>query len=185
MLSLPKWLLKSGWLVFSVMLIACSSARKTQPSEPGGSHSKDKEAGKSFSAEYTKKLGVPVPETANRQLIAFVSEWIGVPYKYGGNDKAGVDCSGFISQVYPNVFNIRVPRNTSQLQQNANHVPRNGLKEGDLVFFRINTKEVGHAGIYLFNDFFVHSSTSRGVIISKLDDIYWNKYFVGGGRFSN
>ena len=172
------------WL-FSFFFIGCGSSRKVQPSPTSVNPSAEKSVNKSFTTVYSQKLGVPVPENVNKDLLIFISDWIGVPYKYGGNDKAGVDCSGFINQVYPNVYQIQVPRMTSHLQQKANAVSKNELKEGDLVFFRINTKDVGHAGIYLFNDYFVHASTSRGVIISKLDDMYWNKYFVGGGRFSN
>jgi lipoprotein Spr len=139
---------------------------------------------KAFAKEYSQKLGIAVPELANPLLIKTISEWLGVPYKFGGNDKKGVDCSGFINKVYPIVYQLNVPRVAAQIQQKATPVTRKGLQEGDLVFFKINTKEVGHAGIYLFDDFFVHASTSRGVMISRLEDTYWNKYFVGGGRFS-
>jgi murein DD-endopeptidase / murein LD-carboxypeptidase len=121
---------------------------------------------------------------ANPLLITTISDWLGVPYKFGGNDKKGVDCSGFINNVYPIVYQLNVPRVAAQIQQKATPVPRKELQEGDLVFFKINTKEVGHAGIFLFDNYFVHASTSRGVMISRLEDTYWNKYFVGGGRFS-
>jgi lipoprotein Spr len=56
------------------------------------------------------------------------------------------------------------------------------LKEGDVVFFNIRTKRISHVGIYLMNDFFVHSSSSQGVMISKLTDAYWKKYYAGAGR---
>ncbi|MCU0403910.1 MAG: NlpC/P60 family protein [Chitinophagaceae bacterium] len=168
-----------------MILMGCGSSRRTHSEPVNRTNVPDKTVNTPLTAEYSRKFGVTVPENANPVLLKTVSEWMGVPYKFGGNDKSGVDCSGLIHHIFPVVYNLQVPRVTVQLQQKSTPVNRNALKEGDLVFFKINTKEVGHAGIYLFNDYFVHASTSRGVIISKLDDIYWNKYFVGGGRFSN
>ena len=109
---------------------------------------------------------------------------MGVPYKYGGNDKKGVDCSGFINIIYPPVYNIKVPRASALMYKEAQPLEKKQLREGDIVFFKINTREVGHAGIFLFEDYFVHASTTRGVMISRLGETYWTKYFVGGGRFS-
>ncbi len=172
-------------LAASMILIGCGSSRKSRESESASTSKAEAVKSKAFAVEYSKKLGVSVPETANQKLIIAVYEWIGVPYKYGGNDKKGIDCSGLISKVYPAVYNKQVPRVTVTLEKETIPVKRNALKEGDLVFFKINTKDVGHAGIYLFENYFVHASTNRGVIISKLEETYWNKYFVGGGRFSN
>jgi lipoprotein Spr len=56
------------------------------------------------------------------------------------------------------------------------------LKEGDLVFFRINTSRISHVGVYLKNNFFVHSASSKGVSIANLTQTYWARYFAGGGR---
>lgn len=126
-----------------------------------------------------------MPEMASPLLVKTVYDWLGTPYKYGGNDKKGVDCSGLICNIFPLVYKLQVPRVTSQLYKEVKNISSQNLQEGDLVFFRINTREVGHAGIYLFNNYFVHSSTSKGVIISSLLEPYWSKYFVGGGRFSH
>jgi lipoprotein Spr len=167
-------------------LASCSS-RKGGVSRKEGVESQKTEnanSNRGFAAEYSKKLGVPVPENSNQVLISTISEWIGTPYKYGGNDKRGVDCSGFIHIVYPMAYNVKVPRSSAQLYKEAQPVSKSNLREGDIVFFKINTKEVGHSGIYLFDNYFVHASSSRGVMISRLEETYWNKYFVGGGRFS-
>ncbi len=169
----------------TVFLVSCSSSRHAKTMPAPQSSATPTSVGSLSASDYTKKLGVPVPENANMDLLFAILEWMHVPYKFGGNDKSGVDCSGLINQVYPKVYKVVVPRIAADIRQKAQPVSRSALREGDLVFFRINTKEVGHAGIYLFNDYFVHASTSRGVMISKLDDTYWNKYFVGGGRFSN
>jgi lipoprotein Spr len=169
-------------LGFCLTLMACGSSRKSKktddvPVTPAVTNKK-------FATTYSEKLGITVPETANTLLITTIAEWIGAPYKYGGSDKKGVDCSGFINNVYPLVYNISVPRVSAQIAAKASPVNKQQLKEGDLVFFKINTKDVGHAGIYLYDDYFVHASTSRGVMISRLNDTYWTKYYAGGGRFT-
>ena len=56
------------------------------------------------------------------------------------------------------------------------------LREGDLVFFKIHRKRISHVGIYLVNNFFVHASLSQGVMISNLNDEYWQRVFAGAGR---
>jgi lipoprotein Spr len=56
------------------------------------------------------------------------------------------------------------------------------MSEGDLVFFKSGRRHIGHVGVYLGNHFFVHASTSGGVMISSLHESYWNRRFAGGGR---
>ena len=133
---------------------------------------------------YARKLGIDLPSDADPMLMKTIADWMGTPYKSGGAAKSGVDCSGFIQQVYKTVYQKPTPRTTNQLYIDAQSISRRQLKEGDLVFFKINSTKVGHAGIFLFDEYFAHASTSRGVMISKLTDIYWSKYFTGGGRIS-
>lgn len=168
-------------LILLTLMASCRGSRNHSKNEP---ETAEIAARKAFAAEYSRKLGVPVPEMANQLLYATLYEWMGVPYKYGGNNKKGVDCSGLICSVYPEVYKIQVPRVSAQMYKETNRIEERELKEGDLVFFKINTRDISHSGIFLFNDYFVHSTTSKGVIISRLNDAYWRKYFVGGGRFS-
>ena len=169
-------------LFFCSTILACSGSRAAKKKEDVIVESE--KANKIFAKEYSERLGIIVPETANTLLITTIADWMGAPYKYGGSDKKGVDCSGFINNVYPIVYAISVPRSSLQLAAKASPVIKQQLKEGDLVFFKINTKDVGHAGIYLYDNYFVHASTSRGVMISQLNDTYWTKYYAGGGRFT-
>lgn len=175
----PRFFLFS--LLLLTLLASCRGSRNNRKNHPEPTETASRKA---FAAEYSRKLGVPVPEMANQLLFSSIYDWMGVPYKYGGNDKKGVDCSGFISIIYPPVYNIQVPRASALMYKEAQPVEKKHLREGDIVFFKINTREVGHAGIFLFDDYFVHASTSRGVMISRLGETYWTKYFVGGGRFS-
>jgi hypothetical protein len=127
-------------------------------------------------------LGIEREEGDNEALYDAIQSWIGTPYRYGGTTKAGIDCSGFVGNIYQEVYNKKLQRVANDMQQDCTLISRSELKEGDLVFF-INSKgRVSHVGIYLKNDIFAHSSTSRGVIISRLGDSYWSKHFYKGGR---
>ena len=100
----------------------------------------------------------------------------GTKYKYGGTDKRGFDCSGFTKTVYTNAFKVTLPRTTKEMSKLGKKVSKNNLKPGDLVFFRPSRK-YDHVGIYIGENTFIHSSTSKGVIKSKLDGIYWKKKY--------
>ena len=64
----------------------------------------------------------------------------------------------------------------------VNPVNKEDLKEGDLVFFKIKSKAISHVGVYLGNNKFAHASSSRGVMISNLNEAYWKRYYYKGGR---
>ena len=100
------------------------------------------------------------------------------------DSKRGTDCSGMVYQIYRKVYRIQVPRNTEELKNKSNKVAKRNLKEGDLVFFSSNRsrKRVAHVGIYLKSGKFIHSSTSRGVIVSRLNEDYYLRHWISGGR---
>ena len=89
-----------------------------------------------------------------------------------------------VYQIYRKVYRIQVPRNTEELKNKSNKVAKRNLKEGDLVFFSSNRsrKRVAHVGIYLKSGKFIHSSTSHGVIVSRLNEDYYLRHWISGGR---
>jgi cell wall-associated NlpC family hydrolase len=105
-------------------------------------------------------------------LVNEYRNWQGTPYRLGGTTKAGVDCSGFVQAVYKNSFNISIARNTDKQAISGRFVQRNALQVGDLVFFKSRWK-ARHVGIYLGDDQFLHASSSKGVMISSLNNVYW------------
>ena len=113
----------------------------------------------------------------NIALYKFIDDWYGVDYRMGGNDKNGIDCSAFAQRLYQEVFGLSLVR-TALEQFNYVTIIRDidKLKEGDLVFFHVHSKHITHVGVYLMNRFFVHASSSQGVVISSLNDAYWSKY---------
>lgn len=129
-------------------------------------------------------LGVDINLEDNHKLYLEAAKWIGVPYRGGGDSKRGTDCSGMVYQIYRKVYHTQLPRNTVALKNQSNKVAKRHLKEGDLVFFSSNRsrKKVAHVGIYLKNGKFIHSSTSRGVIVSRLGEDYYTRHWICGGR---
>lgn len=103
-------------------------------------------------------------------------EWAGVPYRLGGVSKSGVDCSAFVRQTYARRFGLELPRTTEGQVEVGDPVARAELLAGDLVFFQTGFSKL-HVGIYMENDRFLHASTSRGVMISRLDNPYWRKNY--------
>lgn len=129
-------------------------------------------------------LGVDIGLEDNHQLYQESADWIGVPYRGGSDSKRGTDCSGLTYQIFRKVYRTQIPRNTEDLKDKCSKVAKRNLREGDLVFFgsRNSGKKVAHVGIYLKNGKFIHASTSKGVIVSNLNEDYYTKYWISGGR---
>lgn len=123
---------------------------------------------------------------SERTLISEAREWLGTPYKYGGNTRSGVDCSGFVYHVYRNSLDISLPRNSARQHDYCSKVKREDLATGDLVFFATNkgSRSVSHVGLYVGDNKMIHASTRRGVIVQDLSDDYYKKAYVGAGRVS-
>ena len=103
--------------------------------------------------------------------------WKGTPYRLGGSNKKGIDCSGLVQAVYKNSFHMAIARTTKKQADSGFFVYKQALKVADLVFFKTGWKQ-RHVGIYLGDNRFLHASTSKGVMISSLDNIYWRgKYW--------
>jgi len=105
----------------------------------------------------------------------------GTSYCSGGDDPDCFDCSGFVNFCFA-AANIHIPRTTTELYALGRFVERNDLEAGDLVFFRTVSKGASHVGIYVNDNTFIHSSTSKGVIISSLNDSYWGPRYLGARR---
>ena len=122
-------------------------------------------------------------------ILAFSREYIGTPYRYGGTTPRGFDCSGFMSYVFER-FGIKLPRRATHQYQSYSKVKRGDIMKGDLVFFssRRRGKNIGHVGMVVDDidengDFrFIHSSTTRGVIISKSTEEYYANRYIGASR---
>lgn len=136
-------------------------------------------------AKASIRLGINIDMKDNHALYVESSKWIGVPYRSGGTTFRGVDCSGLTSTIYKTVYRKNLERSSEdQRKKDCRKVKKAKLKEGDLVFFHNGKKKkrATHVGIYLKDKKFIHASTSQGVIISHLDEKYWDKHWLNGGR---
>jgi cell wall-associated NlpC family hydrolase len=162
-----------GLLVFLVVLAqSCSSSKSKVANDAGTPLSIKKEASLS-------------PE--RQAVIKTARGFKGTRYKYGGHSKRGMDCSGLIFTAF-NEHNISIPRTTEKMESFGNWVDLKEVRSGDLVFFatKKNSRKVNHVGIVtsvMNGDLsFVHASTSKGVIESRLSERYWYFAFVQARR---
>lgn len=122
----------------------------------------------------------------NITLYHFIDKWMNTPYRWGGTDEKGIDCSAFMQRLLQEVYNIPIPRTSVEQFFTKNIEPFHDghyFAEGDLVFFAtVPGKPVSHVGFYLQNRVFVNASSSQGVSLANLDDPYWKKRYVAAGR---
>ena len=114
-------------------------------------------------------------------LVSTARAFVGVPYKWGGTNPNGYDCSGFVQEVF-RLSGHSVPRMADAQYEKLEKVEKEGLIPGDLVFFNTDGSGVSHVGIYSGDGRFLHASSSRGVIESGLDESYYSTRYVGASR---
>jgi lipoprotein Spr len=127
-------------------------------------------------------FGFQFSDAFNLQWYESIYHWLGTPYRYAGKSLKGIDCSNFVNEVYKSVFGFIAGTNSAEQYSRTLRVSKNDLQEGDLVFFKINKNRISHVGIYLGNNRFVHSSRSKGVVISDLNHPYFKSRYAGAGR---
>ena len=163
-------------LVFSLLFASCRHKKdlihKTGNTDQQGNPLKE-------------KLGLSNKEIKSSKLYSFVDDWYGVPYKFGGCQKSGVDCSCFTDVLYQQVYGLKTPRTCGDIYKSCQVISRDKIKQGDILFFKINSNNITHVGVYLKDQKFVHASTSKGVIISDLNESYYKKYFYTAGRLKH
>jgi cell wall-associated NlpC family hydrolase len=160
------------FIIFIIpFLIGCASqVRHVRPSHTakhGKPSAKDEEG--------TKALQIGKIEDS--ELKKIVDSYIGVPYRYGGTTRKGMDCSGFTWRVFTRLGYKNFPRTSSaNLHKLGKRVSLRDAKPGDLVFFK-KWGRVFHVGIYMGNKIFAHASSKKGITYTSLEDEYFGKRF--------
>ncbi|WP_289688972.1 C40 family peptidase [Paramuribaculum intestinale] len=173
-------------LFVSALMVAglsgCGSSRHVSAKRVSsvGAAVSGKGSGASGASQRIDVLGSLPAET--RRLLEEARRWMGTSYRYGGSTRSGVDCSGLTSQIFVNALQIKLPRSSAQQSEYCRRIDRSELMEGDLVFFRTGSKGVSHVGMYVGDGRIIHSSTSRGVIVSSLDESYYRRTYHSSGR---
>jgi len=101
---------------------------------------------------------------------------------YGGKSKQGTDCSGMILTMYKTLYNLSLNRSANDMQKDVRFIDIDKAQLGDVLFFKISGDRVSHVGLYLGNRRFIHATTSKGVMISSLDEDYYSKRYFKCGR---
>jgi cell wall-associated NlpC family hydrolase len=153
-------------LLAVAVLSSCSSAPKYRSSSP----------------DVTRSSPAPAGGTRS-EIVEYAKTFLGTPYRNGGTTRAGVDCSGLVTNVYRH-FSVTLPRMSLGQSRAGEPVTLSSVQPGDLVFFKTtSSKPVSHVGIYIGNGRFIHASTSaRSVRIDELDSDYFSKRFVTARR---
>jgi cell wall-associated NlpC family hydrolase len=120
-------------------------------------------------------------------VMAEIIDWIGTRYVFGGENRAGIDCSAFTRAVFSKSFGIELPRTAFDQSQLGDPVNKSDLQFGDLVFFKTaGYAPITHVGIYIGEGLFANAACSRGVTVASLESEYWSKHYVEARRlFSN
>ena len=125
-------------------------------------------------------------QEARGRLLTAAGKYERTPYRHGGIDRRGLDCSGLVFASFQEALGISVPRNTESLYSWVEKIPIDNAQPGDLVFFRTTGGgRISHVGILTGEGRFIHSASSgpkTGVIYSRLDEKYWARTYAGAGR---
>jgi cell wall-associated NlpC family hydrolase len=149
-------------LVLSFLLIGCGSSKSA--------------------SSYKKK-----PTTKADRVVANALNYKGVRYKFGGTTRRGMDCSGVIFVAFGEE-NFQLPRISRDMAKRGKKISLKNVKKGDLLFFKTgkSRRRINHVGLitsvksgYIY---FIHATTSKGVIVSSLSQKYWKKAFVKATR---
>ena len=155
----------------AMMFIGCSTTRQMEQKQTNAAY---------------ETLGLKKEGNDNVMLYREAASWMHVPHVDGGSSRNGTDCSFLVYSIYRAVYNKTLERNSqAMLNKNCRRIGRHQLKEGDLVFFNTGSNpgfSVSHVGIYLKNHKFLHASTQKGVHVSDLDENYYRKAWICGGR---
>ncbi|NIF05912.1 NlpC/P60 family protein [Chryseobacterium sp. Tr-659] len=170
-------------LIASAFVVSCGASKNASASKKSGTKTIAK-------SENLRKLDSrfdgKVPRSIN-EILKDAEKYLGTPYKFGGNTSSGFDCSGFTVKVFEeNDFSL--PRRSTDQAEAGKNIDIREVKPGDLLFFATaGGSRVSHVGIV--HDIgpdgevrFIHASTSKGVIISSLNEKYWNKAYLHAQR---
>ena len=183
-------------MTLALLLSACASTSQQQVSYTDSHHQQlsfelDAEAAaKAEESSIEEQLldDKPYQLPALSSILVRGFSLIGTPYRFGGTSTAtGFDCSGFIGYLFREEAGIKLPRSTREMiTMPAPKVARHDLQPGDLIFFA-NRGRVSHAGIYIGDDEFIHSSSTRsgGVRVDNLSSGYWNNHYLMAKRVLN
>jgi cell wall-associated NlpC family hydrolase len=130
-------------------------------------------------------VGPAATATSGNPLVALALTFLGTPYRFGGSDPSGFDCSGFVQWVFARL-GAALPREVHDQFRVGKKIDEDEVKAGDLVFFQTVARGASHVGIALGDGRFVHAPSSKGVVrIERYTTGYWAQRWVGARRIDS
>jgi len=170
-------------------MAACIAALITACAPPGPRPAYSRAEGTWTSARQTSDYSWTRPADLGRasgdvaELRRVAESYLGVKYKWAGDDRNGMDCSGFVQRVFDEAHGLQLPRSSAAMARYGKKVDKEDLKPGDLVFFK--RVRIDHVGIYMGEGYFIHSQSGIGVTYTKLESAYFSTHYAGAKRVVN
>jgi peptidoglycan DL-endopeptidase CwlO len=164
----------------SVVVVACSSVagRVSEPAPSMDIRGSEHESPRMGARAPRVDGPAPRPPARGQRAADVALKYRGVPYRWGGTEPSGFDCSGFVQHVYAQV-GLKLPRSAAQQYEQGTPVSRDNLRPGDLVFF----DGLRHNGIYVGHGRFIHAGqTGKHVSVAPIDEGWYRSRWVGARR---
>jgi lipoprotein Spr len=166
-------------LLLAVSMVGCHSSKNSQKTGTAVENvsGRDDKTSKASKHDAT-------PTAVANALVQEARTWIGTPYKWGGHDHTGADCSGFLMEVYKAAVDVDIPRTTKDQRDQCLYVDKDNISIGDIIFFTSNNSggKIAHVGMYVGDGRMIHASSSRGVVEDNLNLNYYVTHFQSIGR---
>lgn len=159
-------------IIFSYGLLSCHSSKKSINNQ-------------NIIQEYIKHSDLRHATKLKHEIVDEAISWVGTPYAYAMCDKGeGTDCSGLVMKVYEDIAGVKIPRNSAKQAEFCRQLKAEDVEIGDLVFFATGSdpNRISHVGVMIDSVNFIHSSTKKGVVISRIDTPYYIRTFMMFGR---
>ena len=175
-------------LVVIIMIVSCTPSyyKKKKKRSPTVRKNTTTKVAKTSKTKSEHKSNAYLSSSV-KTILKEAKSYEGTKYQYGGNTRSGIDCSGLVCNAYSEA-DIKLPRRSADMANEGKPVKLSEVKEGDLLFFATSGgSTISHVAIvHHINDagevFFIHSSSSKGVTISSLEETYWKNRFVKAKR---
>jgi cell wall-associated NlpC family hydrolase len=179
--SARKQCLRVAFALVPVFLLAACA-----PPGPRPAYSRESGTWVSFQTDdysWTSPGEAGRPSASESELRTVAESYLKTPYRYGGKTRKGMDCSGFVQQVFEETYKMKLPRSSAAMARYGKDVDKDDLQPGDLVFFK--SIRINHVGIYMGDGYFIHSQSGIGVTYTKLDSPYFNSHYAEAKRVVN
>ncbi|MBW7674499.1 C40 family peptidase [Chryseobacterium chendengshani] len=165
-------------MILCTVIISCGSTKNISKSKNSAKTTSKSENLRNLESDFDGRLSGSM-----KSILKDAERYLGAPYKFAGNSSDGFDCSGLTAKVF-NENGLKLPRRSADQANAGKNIDVKEAKPGDLLFFATaGGNKVSHVGIVYSIESngeikFIHSSTSKGVIISSLNEKYWNKAYL-------